>query len=179
VILSGQSIRARHYKRPLIQPFYERGLAHGMSYGLGPHGYDIRLDQPVEIAPRSYALGVALEWLDMPNDLAGRIMDKSSWIRQGLTVGNSIVEAGWRGFLTIELFNWTGRPIVIKAGAPIAQLVFELLDQSAEKPYRGKYFDQPRVPVAAIAEYEPVRPAQQKPQAKQERKPWKAPQQRR
>ena len=42
MILSGQSIR----DRALVHPCCERSKACGMTYGLGPAGYDIRIDMP-------------------------------------------------------------------------------------------------------------------------------------
>jgi len=153
VILSDKSILARHYKVPLIQPFFARQVAHGMSYGLGPAGYDVRIAERHIMPPGAFALASIMEWMRLPNDLAGMVMNKSSWVRKGLDAAKTtIIEPGWYGFLTLELSN-LGRDVLdIPAGAPIAQIVFQQLDQPVDKPYAGKYQDQPAYPVEAIDE---------------------------
>jgi dCTP deaminase len=158
VILSAQSIRARHFKRPLVKPFHENGLAHGMSFGLDASGYVVRCDQPVVVEPLGYALGVTLEWLDIPTDLSGRLIDKSTWSRLGMIVGLGSLKPGWSGHLTLELFNFSGKRIEIKSGTPIVEIQFEVLDKPTILPYKGRYNEQPRVPVQAILKDQPRSP---------------------
>ena len=62
---------------------------------------------------------------------------------------NTVIEPGWRGFLTLELRNMSNKKIFIPNGCPIAQVVFHRLDQECEKPYSGKYQDQERGPQGA------------------------------
>lgn len=145
MILSGQSIRERNF----IQPFELQYKIFGVTGGLGPAGYDIRLREDVLIEPGGFMLGSSIEHLQMPHDLVGMIKDKSTWIRRGLTVGNTVIEPGWRGFLTLELFNNSKDFVGVNAGCPIAQVVFQLLDQATESPYNGKYQDQPNYPIEA------------------------------
>lgn len=78
----------------------------------------------------------------MPIDLLGRVADKSTLARRGLAVQNTIIEPGWRGYLTLELSNHGRDAIEIVAGMPIAQIIFDVLDEPAERPYAGKYQDQ-------------------------------------
>jgi dCTP deaminase len=75
----------------------------------------------------------------MPDDILGVVHDKSSWARRGLTVQNTLIEPGWRGFLTLEITNHSHESIVLKRGMAIAQVVFHRLDEAAERPYSGKY----------------------------------------
>jgi dCTP deaminase len=125
---------------------------HGVSFGLSEAGYDIRIAQDITLHPfKRFALASTVEHFAMPDNLIGVVHDKSTWIRQGLMVGNSLIEPGWRGFLTLELFYFGFWPLKIPAGAGIAQVIFH---QTMEKAlYRGKYFQQPDKPVAAIMEY--------------------------
>lgn len=157
MILSAQSIRDRatgeHYQdngwrdtTKMIAPFSERTVFEGMSYGLSGAGYDVRIDQNVTLHPRDTVLASIMEHLDMPHDLLAKVADKSTWARQFLTVQNTIIEPGWRGFLTVELINHSPLTIEIKRGTPIAQLIFMKLDQPTEQPYTGKYQDQKRGP---------------------------------
>lgn len=152
-VLSGQTIR----KLGIVSPFCERTKFEGMTYGLGPAGYDIRLGQDTYLFPDGLTLAVSMEEFKMPNNVMGVVHDKSTWARQGLLVQNTIIECGWRGFLTLEitLHRLSNKPLETRKllqGTPIAQIIFHWLDEPAEQPYSGKYMDQPNVPVAAIVE---------------------------
>jgi dCTP deaminase len=138
--------------RLTIEPFCERTVAHGMSYGLSAAGYDLRIKDGLNIPPGGFNLAVTVERLAMPRDLLGHLCDKSSWARRGISVKNTIFEPGWCGYPTLEISNHGPAVVVIPAGAPIAQLIFLVLDEPTEMPYSGKYQDQPQVPIAAIEE---------------------------
>jgi dCTP deaminase len=137
-VLSGQSIR----RREIFTPFHERTRAHGMTFGLGPAGYDVRIRESVTIPPGGAVLASTLEHFDMPNDVLGQVADKSTWARMFLAVQNTIIEPGWRGYLTVELSNHSQRAIRIEEGTPIAQIILHKLDEPAERPYNGRYQDQ-------------------------------------
>jgi dCTP deaminase len=148
---------------------------HGVSYGLGEVGYDIRLkqeirfdrdyrgDRKVIVIDRNgigqverfhqqegrFTLASAIEEFDMPSDLVGIVHDKSSWARRGLSVFNTVIEPGWKGFLTLELVYHGNEILTIPAGAGIAQVIFHELQERAA--YAGKYQNQANEPVAAIA----------------------------
>ena len=121
---------------------------HGVSYGLAEAGYDLRIKQAVTLHPfRRFALASTIEKFDMPENLVAIVHDKSSNIRRGLMVGNSVVEPGWRGWLTLELFYFGWKPLRIEAGTGIAQAIFHELTENAL--YSGKYNDQEDKPVPA------------------------------
>lgn len=122
-----------------------------MTYGLSQCGYDIRIDQDITLGHGHgmFHLASSFEEFNMPNDVMGVVHDKSSWARRGLSVKNTIIEPGWRGFLTLELTSDAPNILNIKKGCPIAQVVFHRLDQECEKPYNGKYQDQERGPQVA------------------------------
>jgi dCTP deaminase len=62
------------------------------------------------------------------------------------------MEPGWSGYLTLELANLSRKEISIKEGSPIAQIMFQLLSEQTEQPYRGKYQGQKAGPQPAIFE---------------------------
>ena len=138
MILSGQSIR----KRGIFTPFHERSKAHGMTFGVGPAGYDVRIDKKVVLRPGDFALAATMERFDIPTDLIAIIHDKSTWARKGLALQNTVAEPGWCGYLTIELSNHGDNTLVIEEGAPIAQVILHVLDQPTETPYAGRYQNQ-------------------------------------
>lgn len=147
-VLSGQTIR----RRGIITPFCERTRAHGMTFGLGPAGYDVRIAETFQLAPGAAKLASTLERFEMPRDVLGEVKDKSTWARTFLAIQNTVIEPGWRGFLTLELTNHGPRHIDFVYGMPIAQIVFSLLDHATDAPYSGKYQDQPPGAVAPIFE---------------------------
>ena len=148
MIASAQTIR----RRQPISPFMERTINNGMTFGLGPAGYDIRAAEEMTIYPGGFSLGSSIEHFDIPLNWLGVVHDKSSWARKGLAVQNTVLEPGWRGFLTLEYTNHSRERIFIHTGDSIAQVVFHILDKPTEQPYRGKYQDQPSGPQGAIYE---------------------------
>lgn len=156
MILSAQSIRRRlrpqYPHRLVIDPFAERTVASGMSYGLSVAGYDLRVRDWFYLHPGDFALAVSVERFEFPLDLIGHLADKSTWARRGIAVQNTIFEPGWRGYPTLELSNHSRVPVRIEAGSPIAQMIFHLLDEPAEAGYAGKYQDQPAEAVPALEE---------------------------
>lgn len=132
-----------------IEPFCERTVHNGMTYGLGPAGYDVRIAETLVLLPGEFMLASTIERFDMPNDILAVVHDKSSWARRGLTVQNTIIEPGWRGFLTLELTNHSDSVIYIDEGSPIAQIIFHRLEEPTEIPYQGRYQDQEAGPQPA------------------------------
>jgi dCTP deaminase len=107
-----------------FDPFCEPGRAFGRSYGLSHAGYDVRLDQDIFLWPKGFRLASTLERFAMPIDHIGIIHDKSTNIRLGIAVHNTVAENGWTGFLTLEISNQGWSPRYLRAGTPIAQVVF-------------------------------------------------------
>jgi dCTP deaminase len=149
MILSAQSIR----RRGIFTPFHERTKVFGLSFGLSSAGYDVRVAESMVLEPGEARLASTIEHFAMPNDLLGKVADKSTWARQFLAVQNTIIEPGWTGHLTLELSNHSGLAIRIEAGMPIAQIILQLLDEPTEQPYLGKYQAQPAGAQPAILEF--------------------------
>ena len=73
--------------------------------------------------PRTFVLGVTLEWVRLPKNLAAYVIGRSSWGRRGLIVVTaSGVHPGFTGCLTLELSNVGEMPIEISPGLSICQL---------------------------------------------------------
>jgi len=87
-------------------------------------------------------LVAAKEYFNLPNSVVGVVHDKSTWGRRGLAVQNTVLEPGWRGYLTIELTNHGTDTITLEDGVGLAQIVFHHMDWASERPYDGKYQDQ-------------------------------------
>ena len=91
----------------------------------------VRFGDKFFLHPQSFALAVTLEWLRMPEKLAGYVIGKSSWGRRGLIIATATgVHPGFTGCLTLELTNVGEVPIVISPGATICQLFLHTVDGS-------------------------------------------------
>ncbi|MFW6359306.1 MAG: dCTP deaminase [Chroococcales cyanobacterium] len=93
----------------------------------------------------SYGLGVALEKLQVPDDITVLCIGKSTYARVGLIANLTPAEAGWRGHLTLEFSNSSSADCRIYANEGVVQLLF-LEGQPCEVSYqtrKGKYQDQP------------------------------------
>lgn len=97
-----------------------------------------------------FVLASAIEEFDMPPDLVGVVHDKSSWARKGVSVFNTVIEPGWKGFLTLEIVFHGNEVVRIPSGSGIAQVLFHKLQDNAE--YDGKYQNQRDEPVPSIME---------------------------
>lgn len=89
------------------------------------------------IEPNTFMLGATREWIGLPGNVVGRIEGKSSLARLGLGVHVTagFVDPGWKGRLTLELFNFSPVPIALTPGMAVAQISFHLMNTAAEKPY--------------------------------------------
>lgn len=113
---------------------------------------EVQDGEKVTIPPRGFALGVVKNRLDLPDDIMGVCMEKSTIARCAVEVTVTPVEAGWAGYLTLEICNKTDYPAVLTAGMGITQLMFFKGDQPCSMPYHarnGKYHNQPAEPIAA------------------------------
>jgi dCTP deaminase len=98
---------------------------------------EIGEDEPFVIHPGEFCLGATIERVRIPDDMLCRIDGKSSLGRLGLIVHATagFIDPGFEGTITLELANLTRVPIMLYAGLPIAQLSFEHLSCTAERPY--------------------------------------------
>ncbi len=102
--------------------------------------------------PRSFVLAVTLEWLRLPDDLAGYVVGRSSWGRRGLIIATATgVHPRFTGCLTLELANVGEVPIAIPPGITICQLFFHTMSSPSASPEQSVYVGHGR-PVLGILE---------------------------
>lgn len=156
-VLSGNTLRMYAADgAPLVNPFvYEKTIINGMSYGCSLAGYDIRVKEDIKLWTGNFTLASSVEEFHMPKNVIGFVHDKSSWARKGLSLFNTVIEPGWKGYLTLEMVYNEPSPgptiLSIPAGSPIAQIVFMYVDE-VTRGYEGKYQNQKQGPVEAIFE---------------------------
>jgi len=92
----------------------------------------------------TYGLGVALERIDLPDNVTVICIGKSTYARIGLIANLTPAEAGWRGHLTLEFSNSSSADCRVYANEGIVQLLFFEGDRCAVsyETRKGKYQDQ-------------------------------------
>lgn len=139
-VLSAQMIRCLGLVSPLHKAHKD---CSGNSIGLSACGVDITIAQSMILYGTCFRLASAQEYFNLPNNVMGVVHDKSSLARVGLAVQNTVLEPGWRGFLTLELsFHLENHELRLMSGSAIAQVVFHFLDEPTALPYDGKYQEQ-------------------------------------
>jgi dCTP deaminase len=95
----------------------------------------------------SYGLGVALERIEVPDNVSVICIGKSTYARIGLIANLTPAEAGWRGHLTLEFSNSSSADCRIYANEGVVQLLFFEGEPCAVsyETRRGKYQDQQEV----------------------------------
>jgi len=92
------------------------------------------------ILPGQFVLATTMEYFELPDDLTAFVEGRSSLGRMGLFIQNAgWVDPGFKGEITLELYNANKCAIELKAGRRVGQLVFAKMDDSAMNPYNGKY----------------------------------------
>ena len=149
----GYDIRlGREFKRPilteqtldLLDPdtyddrFYKKTTVNGM----------IGVDAVYILPPHSFVLAESYETISLRNGITGLVKDKSTYARMGISVQNTVFEAGWTGTITLEINNNTNRPVKLYVGLGIAQVMFHHSKTLATHPYSGKYQNQKGVTLA-------------------------------
>lgn len=146
-----------------------------VSYGLSSYGYDLRCApefkiftnvhsavvdpkqfddksfvdfkevESVLIPPNSFALTRSVEYFNIPRNVLGLCIGKSTYARCGIIVNVTPLQPEWDGYLIIEISNTTPLPAKIYANEGIAEILFFEADEVAEKSYKelsGKYSHQ-------------------------------------
>jgi len=98
-------------------------------------------DDLLILIPGHPILATTVEFIRMPYDCAGVVFLKSSLARQGLDHALAgFVDPGFRGELTLELH--AHRPVKLRHGQRVVQLVLYRLDGVPKESYHGKYQNQ-------------------------------------
>ena len=134
MVLSDSEIRdALNEGNLVIDPFDEASL--------NPAGYDLRLGAEAVLGPSEHRLVATLERVELGSGLVGTLHIRSSLAREGILASLALVDPGFRGQLTISLFNSRKKTIRLKAGERFVQLVLLRLGRDAATRYEGRYQD--------------------------------------
>lgn len=116
---------------------YDESNVTAVSYDLHIAGIveDNSLSSSYSLRPNEVVFIKTKEKIKVPADLMGRIGEKNSRIRQGLSVVGPHYYPGHETYLYLRVQNVTSSAIKIKSGDTIAQLFFEQLMCVPERTY--------------------------------------------
>ncbi|MDD5676401.1 MAG: dCTP deaminase [Kiritimatiellae bacterium] len=109
----------------------------------------VRFGDKFILHPRSFVLGITMEWIRLPRNKAGYVTSRSSWGRRGLIIATATgVHPGFSGCLTLELANAGEVPIALYPSMAICQFfihhaetVSDCLDRSVLAGRRMPYLN--------------------------------------
>jgi len=108
----------------------------------------------VELAPGDSAYVECVEGVELPRDLAARVMLKNSRIREGLTIDAPLYFPGHRTRLYFRVTNVSAGTISLTADRPIAQVAFERVEAPVSSAYEGAF--QGELSFSGLGEYRDV-----------------------
>ena len=99
-----------------------------------------RCVESLDIAPGEFLLAHTLEYIELPDNLTGRVEGRSSIGRLGVAVHITagFIDPGFSGQITLEIVNLSRRPVRIPIGHRCCQLVLETMTGPAARPYGSK-----------------------------------------
>jgi dCTP deaminase len=97
------------------------------------------------ISPKTNILLATIEEFELPDDLMAFCALRSTVARMGFVSPITIVDAGFKGTLTIEAFYGGNNPIKIYAGDRFLHVVFAKINTFVQRPYNGTYTGQKEV----------------------------------
>ena len=165
-VKSDKWIKQMATQEKMIEPFEEKQIRTGISFGLSSYGYDFRIgpkfkifkgaqqvmdpkklsdDQFVpfegdvcEIPPNGYVLAQTIEYFRIPRNVITICFGKSTYARCGVYVHVTPFEPEWEGHATIAISNSNQFPARIYAGEGIGQLLFLESDEQCDVSYADK-----------------------------------------
>ena len=105
-----------------------------------PASYDLRAASDTLLPRGTCTLVPTQEWVELPTDLSGTLMCRSSFGRRGVLLGAGYVDPGFRGQLTLCLVNMGNEDVCLKKNDRIVQMILhEVLE--GNHGYSGRYQD--------------------------------------
>src|SRR5258708_16614606 len=123
-----------HSKNAYLDPF-KKGISEEVTRKI-----TVKDKEPFIVQPGDFVLAVTKEYVEVPDDLTGRLEGRSSIGRLGIVIHSTAahIECGFRGNITMELANMGKMPVVFYPGIRICSVAFEELTSPAEVPYYKK-----------------------------------------
>jgi dCTP deaminase len=103
----------------------------------------VRIGPGFRIHSHEFVLGHTKEYIELSPGFAAKLEGKSTMGRLGLFVHVTagLIDPGWHGRPTVELYNVADRAIQLTPGMRIAQVTFYKLEEVARRPYGSDGLD--------------------------------------
>lgn len=151
VISRADSRRARNMNTPIIMDPKEDNE--------GKFEFIEVLNGVYTMMPGEFILGSTSEFFNVPDDVGGEVKVKSTYARNGLIMAPTVLEPGWCGHLTLEIYNPLPHMAKIYIHEGISQICFDKTTSIPSVTYKsrgGKYLNQSRYPtVSKVKKEEP------------------------
>lgn len=123
-----------HSKTPYIDPQNPKTMT-GITTEIR-----VKEGEAFTLHPGEFILAMTREFIEMPDDLTGRLEGRSSIGRLGVVIHSTAanIECGFRGHITLELANMGRIPVMLYSGMRICSISFEELSSPALVPYYKK-----------------------------------------
>lgn len=106
---------------------------------LNPAGVDLRAHRDLKLKPGQHGLTATSERVELSDNILGILHIRSSLAREGIVASLALVDPGFRGQLTVSLYNAGDRPVRIRKGERFVQLSLLRLGRPATEKYGGRY----------------------------------------
>jgi len=114
--------------------------------------YEIINKNDIIVQPHEHLLMTTDEYIELPNDIMAFVNLRSTYARLGISIPPTIVDAGFKGQLTIEIVG-SEFPVKLESGQRFLHLIFAKTLSPVEKPYHGKYQKQNNVTLPKFETY--------------------------
>src|SRR2546427_12159695 len=108
-------------------------------FRINPAGVDLRIDRDVRLRPKQHSLVASMERVELSDRIVGFLHLRSSLAREGLFASLALVDPGFRGQLTVSLYNSGDSAVNLAKGERFIQLSLLRLGKPAIKEYVGRY----------------------------------------
>lgn len=132
-------LKIENYREDAIQPnSLDVHLGNNFAVQLNDGSFEEITTDEFVLKPGDFVLATTKEYFYFGKMLHGVLQGKSSWARVGLYVESAgLFDSGFEGVAVVELTNQGKAPLVLKAGQPIAQMIFQK-NLIVLNPYRHK-----------------------------------------
>ncbi len=108
---------------------------------LNPAGVDLTIDRDLALESHQHSLVASIERVELSTNLLGILHVRSSLAREGLFASLALVDPGFRGQLTVSLYNAGDSRVNLRRGERFIQLSLLRLNRPATHGYSGRYQD--------------------------------------
>lgn len=96
----------------------------------------------IVVQPHEQVLLSTFEMVGLPDNLMGFVELRSTWARHGLFMPPTIIDAGFAGNVTLEVFNSSRFPILLRPKIRFAHIIFATTLNRVRNAYKGAYLNQ-------------------------------------